>query len=89
MVTSQNMICRAWLQPNRLPRPVKTENLLLHDLPVVYRISNIDVRFIWHMRYGRVEIQDVRRCVFGVEVRVEALHEGCLALFRAHTIKHS
>lgn len=32
------------------------------------------------MSHGRVEVQDVRRGVFAVEVRVEALHEGCLAL---------
>ena len=81
------MNCRARLQLDEQLTPVETEDLLLHDLAVVYRISNIDVRFIWHMCHGRIEIQDVRRCVFGVEIRVEALHEGCLALFRAHTSK--
>jgi hypothetical protein len=32
------------------------------------------------MRDGRVEVEDVGRRVFGVEVRVESLHQGRLAL---------
>lgn len=28
----------------------------------------------------RIEVEDVRWLIFGVEVGVEALHEGCLAL---------
>ncbi len=43
---------------------------LLHDFLVIYRISNIDVRRVWHMSDGRIEVEDVWRSVLGMEVGV-------------------
>lgn len=37
------------------------EDKLLHDLFVIYRISNIDVGAIWHMCDCRVEIENIWR----------------------------
>jgi len=53
---------------------------LLHHLLVVDCISDIDICGVWHMSDGRVEIEDIRRGIFWVEIGVEALHEGRLAL---------
>ena len=53
---------------------------LFHDFTIVDGIPNINVRFVWHMGDGRVEIEDVGRGVFRVKVRVESLHQGRLAL---------
>ena len=34
---------------------------LLHDLVVVYGISDVDICFEGKVRHGRVEVEDIRR----------------------------
>lgn len=41
---------------------------LLHDFLVVYRVSDIDVGTVWHMRNGRVQVEDIRRSLLGMQI---------------------
>jgi hypothetical protein len=34
---------------------------LPHDLMVVYRVSDVNVGFVRDVRYGRVQVDDIRR----------------------------
>ena len=52
-----------------------TSRVLFHDLVVVDRVSNVDVGSEGKMSNRRVEIEDVRRLLLLVEVRVDPLHE--------------
>lgn len=54
---------------------------LLHDLFIVDSIPDINVRRVWHMRDSRIQVEDIRRRVFGMQVRVEALHQSGLSLY--------
>jgi hypothetical protein len=52
---------------------------LSHDLLVVDRVPDVDVRVVRRAGHRRVEVEDVRRRALSVEVRVEPLDEGGLA----------
>jgi len=45
---------------------VGPEIVLLHDLVVVYGISNVDVCFERKVRHGRIEVEDIRRRGWGL-----------------------
>ena len=66
--------------------PVGAEVVLFHYFFVVYRVADVDVAFEGHGADCGIEVDDVGRgggggvpLVVGVQVGVEALHEGRFA----------
>lgn len=55
-------------------------DVLLHNLFVVDGISDINIGGVRHMRYSWVQVENIRRCILRVQVRVETLHQSCFAL---------
>lgn len=39
----------------------RRENSLFHHLRIIYSISNINIRLVWHKRNSRVQVQDIGR----------------------------
>ena len=58
---------------------VGAEVVLLHDFFVVDGVTDVDIAVEGDVADGGVEVDYVGRCTFGVEVGVDALHEGGLA----------
>ena len=63
-----------------LPLWKVSPHALLHDLLVVDCVPDVDVGSVWHMCDSWIEVEDVRRGILGVQVRVESLHQSRLAL---------
>lgn len=57
-------------------------HILLHDFLVIDRVPDINVRFVWHVRHGGIQIENVWRGILAVEVRIETLHQSCFALWK-------
>ncbi len=59
----------------------KCDCALLHDLVVVYRVSDVNVGLVRDVRYRGVEVEDIRgsgRCQ-GVQMGIQPVHESRFA----------
>ena len=53
-------------------------DVLLHNFFVVHRVPNVNVALEREVLDRGVKVDNIRRLLLGMEMRVETLHEGCL-----------